>query len=503
MDHYLRGEAMISAFLYARVSSREQEQEGFSIPAQLKLLRDYAVRNGLTIQEEFIDVETAKVAGRKQFDRMVQSLSRNRNCRTVLVEKTDRLYRNFRDAVTLEDLDVEVHLVKEGQIISKDARSQAKLIHGMQLVLARNYIENLREEVKKGMREKAEQGIYPGRAPFGYRNNKADRTIEVHPENASAAKRIFELYATGQYSLLELRIVVRKEIGKTFVKSYLNTMLRNPFYVGKFEWGGQTYLGTQPRLITNELLERVQDILNGRNKRKCRKHDFAFRGLLTCAEDNCTMTAEVQKGKYIYYRCSGYRGKCSTPYFREEEISQKLGEILKNIHVPDDVVHRIEDSFNDGQELVKAESAAQRERLEKRISAVRRRMDQAYADKLDGKIPEDFWGRKMSEWRAEEQQIEIALNTPSDSYAERVLSARRILELANKAYFLYVTEKPAEQAKLLRKVLSNCSVDAISLYPTYRKPFDVIFERAQTKEWSGREDLNLRPPGPEPDFNAY
>src|SRR5436190_23926691 len=126
---------MIPAFLYARVSSREQEQEGFSIPAQLKLLRDYAVRNGLIIQEEFIDVETAKVAGRKQFDRMVQSLSRNKHCRTVLVEKTDRLYRNFRDAVTLEDLDVEVHLVKEGQIISKDARSQAKLIHGCNLFL--------------------------------------------------------------------------------------------------------------------------------------------------------------------------------------------------------------------------------------------------------------------------------------------------------------------------------------------------------------------------------
>lgn len=177
------------------------------------------------------------------------------------------------------------------------------------------------------MREKAEQRIYPGRAPFGYRNNKADRTIEVHLENASAAKQVFELYGTGQYSLLELRAAVREETGKRFVKSYLNTMLRNPFYVGEFEWGGKTYSGTQPRLITNELFERVQDILSGRNKRKCRKHDFAFRGLLTCAEDNCTMTAEVQKGKYIYYRCSGYRGKCSTPYFREEEISPKDGRL--------------------------------------------------------------------------------------------------------------------------------------------------------------------------------
>ncbi len=156
-------------------------------------------------------------------------------------------------------------------------------------------------------------------------------------------------------------------------------------------------------------------------------------------------------------------------------------------------MHRVENSFNHDEERVNAESFSQRERLAKRLSAVRRRMDQAYLDKLDGKIPEDFWERKMSEWRAEEQQIAMALNTPSDSYGDRVLSAGRILELANKAHFLYVTQKPAEQAKLLRMVLSNCSVDAVSLYPTYRKPFDVIFERARTKEWSGREDLNLRP----------
>src|SRR6266571_1606215 len=116
----------------------------------------------------------------------------------------------------------------------KKGRSFQKMLnpkpsYGMQLVLARNYIENLREEVKKGMREKAEQGIYPGRAPFGYHNNRADRTIEIHPANAQIVTRIFELYASGQHSLFELRAVVRKETGKPFVKSYLNTMLRNPF----------------------------------------------------------------------------------------------------------------------------------------------------------------------------------------------------------------------------------------------------------------------------------
>src|SRR5437588_12531561 len=146
---------MKKAVIYARVSSKEQEREGFSIPAQLKLLHEYASRNAFSPVKEFIDIETAKASGRQNFEGMVRFLKNNRECRNVLVEKTDRLYRNLKDAVTLEDLDIEIHLVKEGQIISKDANSQAKLIHGIHLVMAKNYSDNLREEVKKGMRENA------------------------------------------------------------------------------------------------------------------------------------------------------------------------------------------------------------------------------------------------------------------------------------------------------------------------------------------------------------
>lgn len=112
------------------------------------------MKHGFAIVREFVDVETAKATGGKQFGQMLQFLKEHPDCRTVIVEKTDRLYRNFRDFVTLEDLNVEVHLPKEGQVISKDSKSQTKLVHGIQLVIARNFIENLREEVRKGMREK-------------------------------------------------------------------------------------------------------------------------------------------------------------------------------------------------------------------------------------------------------------------------------------------------------------------------------------------------------------
>lgn len=78
---------MKSAILYTRVSSREQEAEGFSLGAQSKLLREYASRNDLEITRAFDDVETAKTSGRKQFSEMVRWLKKNRSCRILLVEK--------------------------------------------------------------------------------------------------------------------------------------------------------------------------------------------------------------------------------------------------------------------------------------------------------------------------------------------------------------------------------------------------------------------------------
>src|SRR5450759_3506882 len=91
----IRTEAF-KALTYARVSSKEQEKEGFSIPAQQKLLEGYACENGFRLEARYVDVETAKRAGRTGFAEMVALLRKNPKCRVLIVEKTDRLYRNFK-----------------------------------------------------------------------------------------------------------------------------------------------------------------------------------------------------------------------------------------------------------------------------------------------------------------------------------------------------------------------------------------------------------------------
>ena len=487
-----------TAVLYARVSSREQEQEGFSLDAQAKLLREYAARNGFEILQAFEDVETAKVAGRKRFGEMVSFLKRNRSCRTLIVEKTDRLYRNFRDAVTLEDLDIEIHFVKEAQVLSKDAKSQIKFMHDIRLAVARNYSENLREEVNKGMYEKASQGTYPARAPFGYRNNKETRTIEIHPERAPIAKRIFGLYVSGNHSLSSLSKTIKRETGVYISRANVHQMLTNPFYMGQFVWRGRTYLGTHAPLISPELYAQAHDVLHGHNKPKYSKHAIAFRGLLTCAHDDCTVTGELKKGKYVYYRCSGGRGPCELPRFRESEIAEKLGHILSDVSIPREVAQRVAKAIELDRANAGARVAQERARLTRELSTLRAKMDAAYSDKLDGKITEDFWQRRQADWQAEELRITSLQSGLKEPQSESTLAdVRRVLELAQNAHSLYLTRKPAEQAELLRCVLWNCAIDGVNLYPAYRKPFDLIAKRAKNEEWSGRADLNCRPLAPQ------
>ena len=488
---------MIAAVLYARVSSKDQEREGFSIPAQLKFNREYARKNDFQIVREFIDIETAKTAGRKQFDEMVRFLKQTPSCRVLIVEKTDRLYRNFRDCVTLEDLDIEIHLPKEGQVISKDSKSQSKLVHGIQVVIARNYIENLREEVRKGMREKAEQGIYPSRPPLGYRNNKLEHSIETDPEKIPVAIRMFKLYSTGFNSLSRVRKILKDEFGRVFSDSYLARILKNPFYVGKFYWDGKLYPGTHTPLLSQDLFDQVQAVFLGHNKPKQSRHQFAFGGLLQCAYDNCMVTTELKKNRYTYYHCTGYRGKCALPYMREEDLAKRLAPILKDIHIPDDILATLEHSLLHDKDRAEEQIKTERDRLMQRLAQLRGRLEGAYTDKLDGKITEEFWGARSTAWNQEEQQILLALQGLKEPRPDRILDGVRILELANKAYFLYLKQPPAEQGKLLRIVLSNCKVDAVSVYPTYRKPFDIIFQHAKNEEWRARRGSNPRPCAPE------
>ena len=486
------------AILYARVSSKEQEKEGYSIPAQLRLLKEYAQKNSLTIVKEFIDVETAKQAGRVSFGEMIRFLEKNPAEKIILVEKTDRLYRNFRDYVTIDDLDLEIHLVKDGEVLSRDSKSHQKFIHGIKVLLAKNYIDNLSEEVKKGQREKAEQGEWPSIAPVGYRNNKETHKIEIDPQKAPFIRKLFEWYATSDYSL-EMLSIKAKESGLfsrnsvAINKAGIHRILNNPIYYGEFLWKEKRYCGIHEPIISRVLFEQVQNAFDQANHPKETKRNLPFAGLLTCGKCGCSMTPELHKGRYAYYRCTKYRGKCDNTYVREEKLAELLGEIVLKIRIDEETVdwirQALEESHTDKVDFHRQAIDA----LQKRYNKLQSMIDTAYEDKLAGDITLEFWERKSAEWNREMSKIQTEIDGHQKASLDYVKTGVQILELANKAYDLYLAQNNFERRKLLNILLLNCSFYHGTLYPTYRKPFDILAKGLRTQLMRGRRDLNSRP----------
>jgi site-specific DNA recombinase len=132
-----------------------------------------------------------------------------------------------------------------------------------------------------------------------------------------------------------------------------------------------------------------------------------------------------------------------------------------------------------------------RQRLENRRRKVLAKLDRGYEDLIEGRITEDFWNRKSGDWEDERCTIETELARLAQTNGQVAVTAEKVLELAKKAEFLYKTQDPAEERRLLETVLSNCIFDRGSLCPTYSKPFDLFAQGNETGNWRRGWDSEL------------
>ncbi len=483
------------AVIYARVSSKEQEKEGFSIPAQLKLLKEYAAAQGFSIAQEYVDVETAKQMGRAAFGEMVAFLKAHPSVRVMLVEKTDRLYRNLKDWVTVDELNVELHFPKEGVVLSRESRSSEKFMHGIKVLMAKNYIDNLSEEARKGMQE-VEQGIWPTKTPLGYRNitgPDGKRIIATDPATAPLIAKLFEWYARGDISLKE---AARKAHGASLVYprsgarvpvSTIHTILRNRLYTGWFEWNGRLIQGRHEALVPVELWERVQGVLDGRFAKKAKrgKHDFAFSGLIACAQCGCAVVGEIKKQRYVYYHCTGYADKCQgnpatcrRKHVREEALEAQFTDLLGRLKFDDEVLEWVREALHASH----ADERREHEEVIRRHQGEYKRLDERihamYVDKLDGLVDAAFFERMSNQWREEQNRClrEIErLQAADRSYLDE---GAQLLELAWNGQRLFERQEPREKRRLLDFVLSNCTWEGGNVVATFRQSFDLLAETA-------------------------
>ena len=292
--------------------------------------------------------------------------------------------------------------------------------------------------------------------------------------------------------------------------STVHKILRNRAYCGEYDYNGVTYQGKYEGIITKELWQEVQDVLDGRHRKRPKKrtHNFAFSGLITCGHCGCAMVGEIKKGRYVYYHCTGYRGKCPEPYTREEVLERAFTALLKGISFAPDVLawvtRALRESHTDEKRLhdeAISKLQAEHRRLQDRIDAM-------YMDKLDGRIDNDFFDRKAGEFRSEQGRIMRDVTAHQNANRSYVEEGVRLLELAQRAHQLLESQLPKEKRKLLDFVLSNSRWKDGRLEADYRQPFDLIASAAFADRqgragsgsgnddfgnWRGRRDLNPCP----------
>lgn len=481
----------MKAVIYARVSSDEQQKEGFSIPAQIELLRNYARNNKMEVVKVYEEAQTAKQSGRVKFNEMLKFLHASKDIKTILVEKTDRLYRNFKDYVLIDEQDVEVHLVKENEIIGKNSTSHQKFVHGIKVLMAKNFIDNLSEETKKGRLKKVKEGYFIGQVPYGYKKLDPKTTI-INEEKAPFVRRAYELYAQGNLSLEKVRNLLYEEnfiytpSSPKISKGQLEQILKNINYTGVLKFQDELYEGRHEAIVSEKLFNEVQKAFKKDNKPLYRNdHNFAFAGMMKCSECGCAITAEVKKGKYVYYHCTGSQKKCSQKpiYIRQEELEKQFDEAVKAVSLSDEHIEYIglglKESLKDKQEFSKQEF----ERITSNIKRLKDRINKLYIDKLDGLIDNEFWKEKNTLWSDELSELENKLHAHNVADKKYYDEGVRIIETLKNAYGLYSKQTVAEKRKMLNYLLSNCKLSNKKVSYDYNLPFAyfVNFDSCQEK----------------------
>ena len=482
------------AVFYGRVSD-ERQVEGYSQQVQDHGADDYAARQSLEIVRRWVIQESAKKPGRKAFNEMVKFMKANPSVKAIIFEKTDRSTRNFHDVDQLYQLievhDKELHFYKTGLVLNRNSKSSDKLRFDIEAVLARNYINNLSEEVKKGMDAKVEEGGWASIAPTGYLNDPVSRDAVQDEKRGPIVRQLWELFGTGRYTLDDLVEIAKKEgldhplKRVPMKKSGIHCILNNPFYYGMTRWKGELRIGRHEPLISKALFDRVQEILH-RQKKKLKDRKFAFRGLATCGHCGSAVTAEFHKKhqkngnthEYVHYHCTGWKngGKvCPGSRISERDLVEQLGEPLKGLTMTPQIVQEIKAALRDS-------FAAEREYNRKKVTGLQAEatrlktwLDRAYTDRLDGLITPEEFREKSGEWRNRQLEIQNELRAHTVADGKYLEEAERILVLAQRAHAIDAEETDNfKRRELIDLVVSKVVISGNRALSNLWEPFNSL-----------------------------
>lgn len=453
------------AVIIARVSSKRQEDEGYSLPAQKRLLNSYAVDKGLNALKSFEIAESASKTEQRRIFKEAMSYIEDNNVKHLIVEKVDRHVRNLHDAVETNDWLMadeakKVHFVKDSLVMHKNSRSQEWLNWGIRVVMAKNYIDNLREEAMKGWAEKLAQGWLPGVPPPGYMTvtQNGKRVHIPNPDTAGLMRKVFDLYLEPSQSIASVaqemaRMGIRTRKGHPYYKSQVQRILTNPFYIGINRHNGKDYPGVQETFVSKVVFDKVQKKMRRKTPTRYRQHNPVFKNLINCTSCGGLVTWQLQKGRY-YGACQRKSVECQgRKLLREDAIEEEVARMLQNLVCPSpEVIEWVAEAMRGKHHATIEDNSKLIASIETQLDRIGRMDSNLYDDKLAGDISEERYAQKRQELNQNRLELEERLNKVDKTLSVILDKKLVILELSQKAAEIYTHKTPEQKRSIITKL---------------------------------------------------
>ncbi len=473
------------AVIYLRVSSKGQEEHGYSLDAQEKMALEYAAKQGLEVVKIWKGAESAW--GREEranFSAMLSFVKKHSEVQHVIFDVLDRMTRNDMDKIKIaelvKDYDKIIHFSRDNKVYSRWSSPDDEFMIDVQVAVAKKLSNDISRKTAMGMQEKAEQGIFPACAPVGYLNNKLTKRIDIDPVRAPFIKKIFEMSASGAYSLEMITSQLysdgfRNKQGKKVVKATIHKILKNTIYYGPFKWGDKIYQGRQKPIITKDLYERANQALSRFHRPHLTKKNYPFSNLLHCQKCGCSIVGNPAKGKYMYYRCSGAKGNHSRgEYIRDYELDMLFNQILQNITISGDVAAWLQKAVE--HKLKHIERAENKElgKLKTALAKTRNDLERLYQEGFSKGFSPEFVNKTEQNHKIKIAELEQQIQNRTINPQEVRHKSIDVLELVCNIGAIYKSMPPSEKRTILCKIGSNFLLGNHEIEVIYREPFNIF-----------------------------
>lgn len=460
--------------IYARVSTMNQAEEGYSIDGQIDSLEKYCEAMGWDVYNKYIDAGfSGGSLKRPEMTNLINDVKKGL-FDTVLVYKLDRLSRDVRDTLYLIK---DVFNINKIDFVSIQENIDTSSAMGtLFLTLLSAIAEFEREQIKERMqlgklgRAKSGKSMQWAKTSYGYDYIKETGTLSVNPYQALIVRKMFEWYLSGM-SITKLRDALNEQYGQDKEWSYrtVRVILSNPVYCGYNQFKGQIFPGTHEAIISEEDFNKTQEEIKTRQRTAAQRFNprpfqakYMLSGIAQCGY--CSAPLAIKLGmkrkdgtRLVKYECKqrhprktkgvtvyNNNEKCDSGFYFKDDIEHFVLTEISKLQTDSNYIDKLFSNTN--------QKTIDRDGYQKQIDNLTAKISRLNDLYIDDRISLEELQKRSSDFIAERTALEKELDADTSLKAvERKEDVKRVLDTKDIFTLDYEQQKAIARA-LISKV---------------------------------------------------